>query len=316
MPWDKPLLLLPNHQNALLDPLILAAYLPIKPYFLTRSDVFVHPVLNAILGFFRMLPIYRLRDGRHTLTGNQVIFRRCADLLCESQAILVFPEANHKLERRVRPLSKGFTRILFAALDQCPDQEVFLLPVGVNYENAAGFPDSVSFYFGNPIGGSDYYGELEEREAAMRTRAVVSASLRQLTTHVPQDQDYTAAIALLQSEGVSFLDPSETNRLLRRRVRMAAEGKISGHKSLLQGILDMIFLFVNLPWVGIWRGLIKPRIPEPEFLSTHRFLFAVVAYPVGYVVLGYFLLLLIGLVPAIIIVLGHFILNLLYVKWR
>ena len=112
VPSKGPVMLLPNHQNGLMDPLLYAAFARGKPYFLTRSDVFGNKVLKWIFEGLRMMPIYRLRDGRQTLERNQEVFERCAALFAQGEQLLLFPEANHNLRRQVRPLSKGFTRTL------------------------------------------------------------------------------------------------------------------------------------------------------------------------------------------------------------
>ena len=91
-----------------------------------------------------MIPIYRIRDGRESLKNNQAVFDLCSDLLQQKEAILMFPEANHNLKRRVRPLSKGFTRILFNTLLQAPETDIQIVPVGINYKDAVRFPDQVA----------------------------------------------------------------------------------------------------------------------------------------------------------------------------
>ena len=61
-----------------------------------------------------MLPVYRIRDGWGNLNKNTAIFSKSALLLSEDEAVVVFPEGNHNLRRTVSPLSKGFTRVVFA----------------------------------------------------------------------------------------------------------------------------------------------------------------------------------------------------------
>ena len=78
IPKDKPVLFLSNHQNALLDVLLIGIDCNRKPYFLTRADVFNSPILKAIFDIFQMIPIYRIRDGRESLKKNQAVFDRCA----------------------------------------------------------------------------------------------------------------------------------------------------------------------------------------------------------------------------------------------
>ena len=215
IPQDKAVVLLPNHQNALLDPLLIAAYARgKKPYFLTRSDVFTGGFLMAVFDALRMIPIYRLRDGRDTLQKNQAVFDRCARLLSQGGHLLLFPEANHNLRRQVRPLSKGFTRIVLHTLDCFPQTDLQLLPVGCNYQRPSGFPDRVAFQFGHPIPASVFLGGGNPRDSAVAMKEHLVESLTGLTTHVPPQRDYGQAIGELDRLRPDYLDPEPLNRYL------------------------------------------------------------------------------------------------------
>ena len=185
VPKDKPVLFLPNHQSALMDVLLIVTDCNRKPYFLTRSDIFGKPFLDAIFNFFRMIPIYRIRDGRHALPKNEAIFDKCADILKRKSALAMFPEANHNLKRSVRPLSKGFTRILFRALEKYPDLDIQLVPVGLNYKDAVRFPDEVSLYYGTPIALQSIYQETDLPSTVIRLKESITQNLQRLTTHIP-----------------------------------------------------------------------------------------------------------------------------------
>jgi 1-acyl-sn-glycerol-3-phosphate acyltransferase len=133
IPRDKPLIVVANHQNALLDALLVATQLGLTPYFLTRFDVFKIPVVARMLRYLQLLPVYRMRDGIEHIPKNEDTFERCTQLLSNGAAILIFPEGNHSLERKLRPISKGFTRIAFRTLEQQPDLPLQVLPIGINY---------------------------------------------------------------------------------------------------------------------------------------------------------------------------------------
>ncbi len=148
IPKNKPVLFLSNHQNALLDALLIAVKCERFSYFLTRASVFKKPIISKLLKSLCMLPVYRIRDGWSTITNNHSIFNSCTSLLHQNEAVVIFPEGNHSLNRTVRPLSKGFTRIVFETLEKYPDKDLQLIPVGLNFMNAEYFPDSESMYFG------------------------------------------------------------------------------------------------------------------------------------------------------------------------
>ncbi len=315
VPLNRAVLLLPNHQNALLDPLLLAAFMKnARPYFLTRSDVFQGKFLKSVFAGLRMLPVYRLRDGRETLGRNQAIFDNCAELLQKGEPLLLFPEANHNIRRQVRPLSKGFTRIVSLTLSNYPESDLQLVPVGINYQDAAGFPDRVSYRFGQPIAAAPILQSGEEVQDVRNMIQAVTDSLTGLTTHIPADSDYESQQAALDALHPDYLQPGAVNSFLAGETRTVPAYRLK--KGFLYTVWDGFFQLVNLPVVGLWRLWMAPRVPEPEFRSTYRFGFALLAFPVYLLLLGVTLAWLAGTAPAVVAPLGLFLHNLLYVKGR
>ncbi|MGA9239304.1 1-acyl-sn-glycerol-3-phosphate acyltransferase [Robiginitalea sp.] len=314
VPPDRAVMLLPNHQNALMDPLLYAAFAKGKPYFLTRSDVFGNRVLKWIFQGLRMMPIYRLRDGRETLSKNQAVFERCAYLFSEGEQLLLFPEANHNLRRQVRPLSKGFTRIISKSYESNPNREITIVPVGMNYQNAAQFPDRVALCFGEPFPTRSYWSE-DNREldfSALRDRT--HQAITRVTTHIPVNMDYELWEQRLEENHTDFLDPIPVNALI-------AKGKLPEPKSFQstrgsRRVWDVFFRAVNAPVWLPWHYIVGKKVPEPEFASTFRFLYCLLAFPIFYLILAGFLLFF--LPPfAVLSILGLlFLHNLAYVKFR
>jgi 1-acyl-sn-glycerol-3-phosphate acyltransferase len=272
IPKNKPVLFLPNHQNALIDVLLIAVDCNRKPYFLARSDVFGRSVLDSLFKYVRMIPIYRIRDGRSTLSKNDAVFDTCARVLAQGEAIVMFPEGNHSLKRSVRPLSKGFTRVLFRAAELSPQLDIQIIPVGVNYSNAEKFPSSAAVYFGEPIPFQTLYDKEDLPGSAVRIRNVVAMRLKTLTTHISPEQDYAKNVSYLKAQKADFLDPENCNRLLKGKTVLAHPVKDES-KAVINSfsIFQIIFMALNLPVILVWRLLIKPKVPEPEFMGTFRF---------------------------------------------
>ncbi|NAY90347.1 glycerol acyltransferase [Muricauda sp. JGD-17] len=307
IPSKQPVLFLSNHQNALLDVLLIATRCRRKPWFLARSDVFDNPWLRSFFTFLQMLPIYRFRDGRDTLPKNNMIFDTCANLLEDKQAIVLFPEANHSLKRRIRPLSKGFTRIVHAALQKNPGLDLLLVPVGQNYANPMQVGDSTTIHFGKPIavqqfiGANDFVGELKQQ---------VFDSLTTLTAHFPED-GYDAIIQEIGKNGKVYLDPEKVNAMVANKTYTRSARQ---KDNLARGFLKNIFLLWNLPVVLIWRIVIKPKVPEDEFMATYRFGFSLLFYSLIYLVCLLVLVNVFNMKPACLAVFGHAGLNILLVK--
>ena len=314
VPKDQAVIFLANHQNALLDPLVIAAYTPFRSYFLTRADIFINALLRQIFDFLRMLPIYRIRDGRDTLVKNEEIFEKCTQLLKHGKSILLFPEANHNIMRRVRPFSKGFTRILFATLDKAPELDVLLVPVGINYEDAGGFPDRVAFYFCDPISSRAHYDKNEIPASVTRIKSLVSDAIKGSTTHIDEVDDYTNIQRYLDLLGVDYLKPEETNAAIKEYTGESPKRSLKRRSIGHQAVLIFIQI-INAPVLLVWRWLLKPRIEEVEFVSTFRFAYALFVQPLFYLLLWLICFAFFGALWASLVVLIHFLLNLLYVKF-
>lgn len=313
IPADKPVMLLPNHQNALLDPLLYAAYAPAaRPWFLTRADVFTRPWLRRFFKMLHMIPIYRLRDGRDSLKYNEGVFDSCADLFQGNSQLLLFPEANHNLRRQVRPLSKGFTRILQATLEKYPGLDIRIVPVGINYQQAAGFPDRVCYRFGRDITVSDFISNLQDPSWVSTLKEAVFSSLTQLTTHIPPEADYEQVVSSLEKVKTDFLRPDAVNDHLLGKA--AAPPKYMAPRHGLHRVIHPFFRILNAPVLLPWKWIASNKVWEPEFLSTFRFGYAFLAFPLYFAIIGIGLSFLAGPGYALAGVFLLFLLNLLYVK--
>ncbi|WP_248723467.1 1-acyl-sn-glycerol-3-phosphate acyltransferase [Seonamhaeicola sp. ML3] len=291
IPKDKPVLLLGNHQNALLDALLIAVYGGRFSYFLTRAAVFKKKFVSKLLGSLRMLPVYRVRDGWNNLSNNNAIFEICSGLLKKGESIVIFPEGNHNLARRVRPLSKGFTRIVFDTLEKYPDLDLQLVPVGVNYQKAIGCPDSTALYFGKSISVKEFTA-VNRNENVLALKIRIHEELMKLTTHIPES-NYEEYLNKLEALQVDFLKPKDVNACIKGSFENCKPKKMSNIRGLQ--ILFKLLMILNLilPYF-VWKLGIEPKIKELEFKSTFRFAVALTIVPFWVLLLFAFILIYFG----------------------
>ncbi len=185
-PQDGPVLLAPNHQNAFMDALIPSIFARRPIHYLTRSDVFKNKLMAAFLTSIKMMPVYRQRDGLGNLAKNEVIFAKCADILRSGGTLLIFPETTHQGVRRLRPLSKGFTRVLFGALEDHDDLNIKVVPLGINYSHYHKSGTRLVINYGAPISVSDYRKAHEDNapKAMTALRDDVQAALAKEVVHL------------------------------------------------------------------------------------------------------------------------------------
>lgn len=277
IPKNGPLLLLSNHQNALLDALLIATKSGRFSYFLTRAAVFKKPMVNKLLRSLRMLPVYRVRDGWNTITNNDSIFNTCSELLKDGHVVTIFPEGSHNLKRTVRPFSKGFTRIVFNTLEKYPNTDLQLIPIGLNFTKAEAFPDSASIYFGDPIKAKAFVSN-DRTKDVKNLRVTLEHKISELTTHIPS-HNYNEDLKTLEDLNVDFLDPEGVNYCIANNFqshKVRQKTKTSVIKVFFKSLLIINML---LPYT-IWRLWIKPKIDEIEFVSTFRFAVAISMAPI------------------------------------
>lgn len=163
IPKDAPVIFTPNHQNALMDALIVLFSSPGDTVFLARADLFRKKFLARVLNTLKILPVFRIRDGVEELGKNQEIFDITVGVLHRKHQLCLMPEGNHADMRRLRNLGKGVFRIAFKAQEQMKNEPyVKIVPVGLDFSDYIKHNQDLHIYYGKPIEVSDYWDTYEE----------------------------------------------------------------------------------------------------------------------------------------------------------
>jgi 1-acyl-sn-glycerol-3-phosphate acyltransferase len=133
IPPGVPLLVIANHVNNLIDPMVILGYTGVKPRFLAKSTLWRHPIVAPVLLLLGALPVYRRRDGA-PVERNFETFARCRVALARGETIAIFPEGYSHNEPGAVPLKTGAARI---ALEAGAHGALGLrvLPIGIVYED-------------------------------------------------------------------------------------------------------------------------------------------------------------------------------------
>lgn len=201
IPENKPILIAPNHQNALMDAFAVLFSINRKTVFLARSDIFQNPVVAQILLFLRILPVYRIRDGKEKLKLNDTIYDKTVDVLEKNIPIGIFPEATHNEIMHIQTLKKGVQRVTLLTQAKHENQiDVKIIPAGIFYSNYFNFRSVLHVYYDKPISVSKYYEQYLEHEA----KAMVSLGdemfdrLLNIAVDVRDTENYDVYKALMQ----------------------------------------------------------------------------------------------------------------------
>ncbi len=316
-PKGKPILIAPNHQNALIDALLIETHVPGTMFALTRSGAFSTKFSNWFLRSLNMLPVYRVRDGLSSVTKNNAIFEQCIKYLGDKHSVLIFPEANHDLRRRIRPLSKGFTRIAFdTELKNNWELDLQILPVGINYTEHRRSRNNVHIVYGKPISVNKYKElyEGDERKAANQLKSDVSDEMKQTVMHVPNLDQYPAMQVLLtdlENDEKEYIDPKKVNQKVQQLSDQLSPELIETGKEVVEisnkydisikstfgrekpwlylVLLFPLYLFslINniIPYQPISK-LISTKIKDHTFDATAKYMLCLILFPFFWVLIS------------------------------
>ncbi len=289
IPIGKPVIFAPNHQNSFLDAIIPACFQPRSIHFLVRSDVFKKGLIERILYSLHMWPVYRQRDGKENLGKNEEIFDRCSKLLNDDGCLLLFPEANQVCRRLLRPLSKGMARIAFQTAEESAfEKEIYVVPLGLNYEHYYSFDKGIHMRFGKPLRVLDFketYLENQPKGLQELTTAV-SDALRKEMIHIEDLDDERYWFDHAGLSGHELTSP-EFFEAVDVKERPAAKKKRKKRLNLLAELL-------HWPVLALLRNIIKKKIKDEKFVGSVKFGLALVMFPLYYLLLFVIVLLVSG----------------------
>lgn len=193
VPKDEIIIYAPNHQNALMDALAILATLKTQPIFLARADIFKKKSIANILTFLKILPIYRIRDGKESLENNEAIFRKTIDVLKNKNGLVILPEGTHGDKRKLKTLKKGISRIVFEA-EEANDFKlnIKIVPIGLDWTHYQHFRSRLFVNFGEPINVSEYYEEYKKNapRGLNLLRERVASELRKYMIDIQSEEYY------------------------------------------------------------------------------------------------------------------------------
>jgi len=158
IPDNKAFIIAMNHPSAFLEPVIMAVNIKKPVHFLVRGDHFNKLFYRFLLKQGKMIPVFRQKEsGFGSLKNNYDTFSRCYQHIANGDIIALFPEGRTENEKRLRPLQRGIARIAFGTLFNYPEmQDLFVLPVSVNYTEPLIFRGTAYLHVGNPLSVKDY----------------------------------------------------------------------------------------------------------------------------------------------------------------
>lgn len=227
VPSAGPLIVTANHQNALVDPMLLVAALPRRLRPVAKAPLFRHPVIAPFLHAIGAIPVHRRQESAGRAARNEELFHAAAATLAAGGAILIFPEGVSQPEPRLMPLRTGAARMLLAAEATIRAQEgtaaVTLLPVGLVLHDPGTFRTGRALVIVGPpvplrdVVGRGAFDDVAVREITNR----LDAALRDVTVEA-ESRETLRLLALLEAIAATGDGPDAAARATWMRRAMSA----------------------------------------------------------------------------------------------
>ncbi len=271
VPQNEAVILAANHPTAFAEPCILAAFLPRPIWFLVRGDMFANPIFARLMKSLHMVPIYRLKDGGYkNLKNNFGTLQFCYDQLKRKKQILILAEGTTIHEKRLRPLKKGTARLAFGTLEQAPELDLFIVPVGVNYSHADRFRGDAMLNFGEPIRVQDYWPLYQEnpQHAIRELTQQLKAALSERVIHIenPIDDELVERLLTLYRNNLPtppYPVVEYSNEQLENEMAIADWVNTLSLKQKAEIEMQTQQYFYELNKKGLSDAAIAPTVPVP-----------------------------------------------------
>lgn len=285
IPRKRAVIFVPNHVNTFLDATIVAVCTSRMSHHMARADVFKNPKLTWLMATVNLRPIYRLRDGKDAVGKNEQVFIMLQDYMKQGECVTLHPEGTHTLDHRVRNFKKGFTRLAFGYLDRFPNEEVDIIPVGLNYDNPTEYRSNISVHFGKPIDARPYYEMEDQNKAAQELTNDAYQGILPLLTNIDDAENYDEIFKKLKATGADLTKPEECNPIIEKLKTGETVAPI--RKKTKAGILTKAlypFAIAN-NWLAVilWKKM-KPTFKDPAWHGPMKYALGLSVVPIMYII--------------------------------
>lgn len=145
----RPTLLVANHFNGFVDPVVIGGALGRLPRFIAKATLTDVPGVGPLLRSVGVVFVQRRQDGEGA-GENRSAFHECHEALDRGDTVCIFPEGTTHDRPHLDPIRTGAARIAIGARAAGVTGPV-IIPVGLTYPDKLAVRSSVLVDFGAPI---------------------------------------------------------------------------------------------------------------------------------------------------------------------
>lgn len=219
VPAAGPCVVVANHPNALIDPILVMRVAGRRVRFLGKAPLFGMPIIGWLVRALDVLPVYRSKDGADT-AANADTFRAVYAALAAGDCVCLFPEGISHDEPGLQPLKTGAARMaLGAEASRGFDLGVRVVPLGLDYRDKGTFRSEVAVQIGALLDARAYADAhaADPRAAARDLTDAIDEAIRAVTLNLDAWDD----LPLLELAGAVWARGDDDPAL---RLRLLADG--------------------------------------------------------------------------------------------
>jgi 1-acyl-sn-glycerol-3-phosphate acyltransferase len=209
-------LLVANHPNSLLDPMVVQAAARRQVRFLAKAPLWDDPKTAWLMRFGRAIPVYRASDDPTKLARNAAMFEAVHAALAVGDAVGLFPEGISHSEPSIAPLKTGAARIALGAAAHIGGAFP-IVPVGLVFRERDVFRSEALALVGAPVAWDDLArcGE-GDADAVRELTQRIDAAIRQSTINLAQWEDAPLVECAMETwEAEQRAEPEPAARIAR-----------------------------------------------------------------------------------------------------
>ena len=206
VPRRGPVLIVANHTNAFVDPLLVLTRLERTVTLTAKSTLRKNPLLGPLVRALHVIEFHRSQDVAEGAdpAKNDAALAACTARLGEGGCIVIFPEGVSHSDPQLRPFRPGAARIALDYVDAHPaGPPLALVPAGLHFEAKERFRSDAGVVFGEAMD-LHAWRRAHPRADARALTELIERRIRGVTANFDAERDvetFARAAELLEGAG-------------------------------------------------------------------------------------------------------------------